>query len=151
MPSTQSSTQFTKYNELDNVFIKTGNHTFTGLPSGQGARTYIIENGNVSITNDITTDDNIAIIVRSGTITIGANVEQIDATLMVLGDGKITGTPSEKQLRVNGALYANIDDLIDNRYYIGHESTNTSLSVGTIVSFGSNLLRKPAPLLSQFV
>lgn len=68
---------------------------------------------------------------------------------MILESGIVRGFPSEKQLRVNGAIYANIDNLVDNRYYIGEK--DGVLSVGTIVSFGSQLLRKPAPLLSQFV
>ncbi|MCH8518969.1 hypothetical protein LAT59_04375, partial [Candidatus Gracilibacteria bacterium] len=146
---TTPTTNFESYNDLDNVFIKSGPHTFSGTPSGNGARTYIIENGDVTISGNITSSDNIAIIVRNGTINIKSNVTQVNATLMILGNGIITGEATDKQLRVNGALYGNIDQLIANRYYI--DGSGSSLSVGTIVSFGSNLLRRPAPLLSQFV
>jgi len=144
------NTNFVSYNGIDNVFVKSGNHIFSSTPSWNGARTYIVENGDVIISGNIDTNDNIAIIVRSGNIFIWKDVEKINATLMVLWDAtKIIWQASEKQLRVNGALYGNIDDLVSNRYYI--DGSGSSLSVGTIVSFGSNLLRRPAPLLSQFV
>jgi hypothetical protein len=50
---------------------------------------------------------------------------------------------------VNGSLYADISQLVENRYYIS--DSGDGLSVGTIVSFGSSLFTKPAPLVSQFV
>lgn len=51
---------------------------------------------------------------------------------------------------MNGSLYGNIEDLVKNRNYIKQE-TDGQLSVGTIVSFGSGIFHKPAPLVSQFV
>jgi hypothetical protein len=50
---------------------------------------------------------------------------------------------------VNGSLYGDITELIDDRYYISNDGG--MLSVGTIVSFGSKLFSKPAPLVTQFI
>jgi len=50
---------------------------------------------------------------------------------------------------VNGSLYGNIKELIENRNYISQDGDQ--LSVGTVVSFGSGIFRKPAPLVSQFI
>ena len=64
--------------------------------------------------------------------------------------GKIRGNgATDKQLTVNGSLYGNIEDLVDDRYYVAN--SGGQLSVGTIVSFGSSLFSKPAPLVSQFI
>jgi len=55
---------------------------------------------------------------------------------------------SSNQLIVYGSLLWRLDELISNRYFI--EKSGTQLWVGTIVSFGSKLLSKPAPLVAQF-
>jgi hypothetical protein len=47
-------------------------------------------------------------------------------------------------------LYGNINGLVDKRVYI-NEGENGQINVGTIVSFGSRLFRRPAPLTSQFI
>jgi hypothetical protein len=39
--------------------------------------------------------------------------------------------------------------LLEKRTFI--KNTNNTISVGTIVSFGSNVFRKPAPLTSKFI
>ena len=50
---------------------------------------------------------------------------------------------------MNGSLYGDIQDLVQNRNYISQDGDQ--LSVGTVVSFGSGIFHKPAPLVSQFV
>ncbi len=62
--------------------------------------------------------------------------------------GNFTAQESEKQLLVKGSLYGNVSNLVENRYYISDDTHG--LSVGTIVSFGSSLFTKPAPLVTQF-
>lgn len=61
----------------------------------------------------------------------------------------IESDPSAKQLEVNGALHGNISQLVNNRYYI--DSSRSQIGVGTIVSFGSSIFSKPAPLTNQFI
>lgn len=64
--------------------------------------------------------------------------------------GKIISATTNNVLTIKGALYGNIERLVDNRTHIERTANNT-LKVGTIVSFGSQMFQKPAPLLSTFV
>ena len=139
------------YNGLDNVFIVRGkNVDLSTLPAVSKPTTYIVEGGDLTIKWNIEADHNVAFVVRNGNIIINDNVETIDGTYVVLWTGEIIGQPSAEQLVVNGSLYGNIDQLVNNRYYIS-DDTSGPLSVGTIVSFGSSLFSRPAPLVSQFV
>ncbi|MCD5385183.1 hypothetical protein LRZ95_00780, partial [Candidatus Gracilibacteria bacterium] len=121
-----------------------------------GARTYIIENGDLVINKDINFSDNIAFVVRGGNIKIDKSVNTIDGTYITIKKdgigGKFLGKggSTTNRLLVNGSLYGNIDDLISNRTYVKQNSFN-QIDVGTIVSFGSALFRKTAPLLSSFI
>jgi hypothetical protein len=53
-------------------------------------------------------------------------------------------------LKVKGSLYGDITDLVASRTYV-KENPNGQINVWTIVSFGSSLFRKPAPLTWQFI
>ena len=53
-------------------------------------------------------------------------------------------------LLVNGSLYWNINHLISKRTYVKQQSSGL-IDVWTIVSFGSSLFRKPAPLITTFI
>ncbi|MCD5375212.1 hypothetical protein LR010_02030, partial [Candidatus Gracilibacteria bacterium] len=146
-----------KYNGLDNVFIIKGANletsTLGDLNSLSEGRTYIVEDANLVINSDINANKNIAFVVKNGDIIVNNDVEHMDGTYVVLGTGEIkaeVGTGTDKQLIVDGSLYGNIDNLVANRYYISDDGSG-QLSVGTIVSFGSSLFSKPAPLVSQFV
>jgi len=47
-------------------------------------------------------------------------------------------------------MYGNNDELLEDRTYIKN-NVNGQIDVGTIVSFGSSIFRKPAPLTSKFL
>lgn len=58
--------EFENYNGLENVYILKGkNVTLTNIPAAlSGARTYIIEGGNLTIAGNLAYSDNIAFVVR---------------------------------------------------------------------------------------
>ncbi len=143
-----------KYNGLDNVYIVKGkNVEISSIPAGiTESTTFIVEWGNLTITGNIETNENVAFVVKGGDIKIRSNVVKLDGTYIAIPNttgGNITSQPSADQLVVDGSLYGNIENLVQNRYYIAQDGDQ--LSVGTIVSFGSGLFTRPAPLVSQFV
>jgi hypothetical protein len=133
--------------------VKGKNVELSSLPAITKSTTFIVEWGNLIIADDIETDENIAFVVKGGDISIRSNVIKLDGTYISIPVGwtgwNISSQATNDQLVVNGSLYGNIDNLVANRYYISDD--HNQLSVGTIVSFGSKLFSKPAPLVSQFV
>jgi len=156
---TTTLSDFEIYNWIKNVFIlkntnfKINNDLFSWL---HWARTYIIENWDLEINTNITFSDNIAFVVKWWNILIDKNVDTIDWTYITIekdGNGwnfKWINWDTTNRLLVNWSLYWNIDDLISHRTYVKQNSFN-QIDVWTIVSFGSSLFRKTAPLLSSFI
>ena len=150
---------FGKYNGLDNVYIITGKNVI--INSGDFVApteptTYIVEGGNLTINENINSNANIAFVVKGWDIIIHKDVEEIDGTYISIPvwspaiGGDIVGSgDTSTQLVVNGSLYGDISELVMTRHYISNDSGQ--LWVGTIVSFGSSLFTKPAPLVSQFI
>jgi hypothetical protein len=157
--NTTSLSDFDIYNWIDNVFILKNTNfiinsdLFSWL---SWARTYIVENWNLEINSDIIFSDNIAFVVKWWDILIDKNVDTIDWTYITIekdGNGwsfKWINWDTTNRLLVNWSLYWNIDDLISHRTYVKQNSFN-QIDVWTIVSFGSSLFRKTAPLLSSFI
>ena len=151
-----SLSDFESYNWMKDVFVlKSKNFKINSdlFSSISGPRTYIIENGDLYINKDIVYNDNIAFVVKWGDIFIDSSVKRIDWTYITLKQWtnwwNIKSAQSTDTLVVNWSLYWNIDDLVSNRVKV--EENNWNLSVWTVVSFGSSLFRKPAPLVSQFI
>jgi len=152
---------FTNYNGLENVKIVSGSYMLTpsdiaDIAASSQPTTYIVDGGNLTINSNISSNKNVAFVVKWGDIKIANNVNELDGTYIAIKTGGTWGaikatnnSGTNTQLVVNGPLYGNIENLVKNRYYINE--TAGKLSVGTIVSFGSRLLTKPAPLVSQFV
>ena len=149
---------FESYNGIENVFIlkeknfRVLSDTFNSIA---GARTYIIENGNLLIDDDIDYPSNIAFVVKSGDIKIKENVNLITGTYISIpgattGWGIVWTSDTNEVLKVRGSLYGDISELVSSRTYV-KENPNGQINVGTIVSFGSSLFRKPAPLTWQFI
>ena len=154
-----SLSYFENYNWIENVFVlKNKNFVINDdiLSWLSWARTYIIENWDLVINKDISFSDNIAFVVRWGDIKIDKLVNTIDWTYITIKKDWIWWKflwkwgSTTNRLLVNGSLYWNIDDLISNRTYVKENSFN-QIDVWTIVSFGSALFRKTAPLLSSFI
>lgn len=118
-------------------------------------RTYIIEGWDLIISKNINYSDNIAFVVKWWNIIIDKDVTQINGTYISIKYGTNWGEikakdKSAKQLVVNGSLYGNTSDLVSKRTYM-KVNDNGQLDVWTIVSFGSSVFRKPAPLVSTFI
>jgi hypothetical protein len=151
-----SLSDFSSYNWMNNVFViknsnfRVNSDLFSAL---NWPRTYIIENWNLYVNKDVVYNDNIAFVVKWWDIIIDSSVKRIDGTYITLKKwtnwGKIKSAQSTDTLVVNWSLYGNVDDLVSNRVKV--EENNWNLSVWTVVSFGSALFRKPAPLVSQFI
>lgn len=158
------ATPLQKYNGLDNVWIVNTNGTvtfsstdYTNFTTLTEPRTYIIEGGDLKITQAIISNTNLAFVVKGGNIIIDKTVKELKGTFIAIPvagvGGKIKSNgDTEEQLVVTGSLYGDIAELVDARHYIA-KSNNTSgmLGVGTIVSFGSSIFHKPAPLVGQFI
>jgi len=153
------SGSFTNYNGFDNVFIVSWDYTLSSsdisdIASLSEPTTYIVENGDLTIPANISANKNVAFVANWWDIIIDGSVTEIDGTYISIktvswGGSIRSNGGTNSQIVVNGPLYGDISDLVDNRYYV--DDTAGKLSVGTIVSFGSSLLTKPAPLVSQFV
>ena len=108
---------------------------------------------NLTIDEDVILNNNhnIAFVVKwaGHYILVKEYVKEIKWTYIVLDNGEIKGEASAEQLIVNWSLYWNIDNLVENRYSV--EENNWELSFGTVVSFGSSIFQKPAPLVTQFI
>lgn len=143
-----------KYNGLSNVFIvKNWDLTVNASISWSWARTYVVEWWNLYINQNITYSDNIAFVVKWWNIIIASNVTKINWTFISIKVAwvgwKITSAESDNQLVVNWSLYGDIENLVNNRTYI--QNKNDLINVWTIVSFWSNLFRKQAPLVWDFI
>jgi len=163
--NTFSTTSFdTSYNELFNWISNVIHYKNTNVVidsdvnlSLSEPRTYIIENGDLIISWNIEADKNIAFIVKWWNIIFNetadylstGNKHSIKWTYISI-DWMIKSPNTEQQLKVNGSLYGNLNILRQNRTHIKLED-NWTISVGTVINFGSNILNKPAPLVSKFI
>lgn len=146
-----------KYNGLDNIFVVRNSNVNlwdTDLNLDE-ATTYIIDWGNLYINWNIKANKNIAFVVKNGwNIIVWASVTEITWTYIVIPDDsniwEIKWIASDKTLIIKGSLYGNTENLVENRYNV-EENSNWELTFGTIVSFGSSVFQKPAPMVSSFV
>ena len=157
--SSFSLSDFENYNWIDNVFILKNKNfvvNFDLFSWVSWARTYIIENWDLEIKSDIDYDYNIAFVVKWWNIKISDNVSLMDGMYITIVKDLVgwkflwTGGSTINRLIVNGTLYWNINELISSRTYVKQNAYN-QIDVWTIISFGSSLFRKPAPLISKFI
>ncbi len=157
--STALLSDFENYNWIENVFILKNKNFIVNNSSLSGlswARTYIIENWNLTINVDISYNDNIAFVVKWWDIEIDKNVTSIEWTYVSIIKDSVWGKFMWKWwktlniLTINGSLYGDISNLVSNRTYVKNNPYD-QIDLWTIVSFGSSLFRKPAPLLSNFI
>ena len=145
---------FKPYNWLDNVYYSNGNTTLdnTIINNINKPTTFIVENGNLTINNNVTSNYNIAFIVKWWNIIINHNVTELKWTYITIG-WKINSdwTKTENQLKINGSVYGNMNGLRDYRTHISLDNSTWNIQVGTQINYNSNLLNKPAPLVSKFI
>jgi hypothetical protein len=147
------------YNWNSNVFIvknKDFKITSSTNLSNFSAVTYIVENWDLIIEEDVDVSGNIWFVVKWWNIVIENNVEKIKWTYISIPKNsvgwKIKGGiwTTNNILKVSGSFYGDINDLIWTRTYI-KENNNWQIDVWTVVSFGSNLFKKPAPFIWSFI
>lgn len=143
------------YNWISNVYIvKRWNLTIISSISWFWPRTYIVEGWNLYINQDINYSDNIAFVVKWWNIIIASNVKNINWTYISIPVSwvwwKIKSASSSTRLLINWSLYWDISELVANRTYVQND-VNNIINVWTVVSFGSNMFRKPAPLVWDFI
>jgi hypothetical protein len=156
------------YNGMDNVYYKKAtNVTIWSLfdintnpidwLSDTASKTYIIE-WDLIISKDIMDyPGSLAFIVKWGNIIIWKNVKNLQWTYIALPDSDWYNWNinwgwgnTNNVLHVKWSMYWDNRDLISKRTYIKNNSTG-QIDVGTIVSFGSSVFRKPAPLTTKFI
>lgn len=156
--SVTSSNAFVNYNGLTNVKVVKGNYTLkaSDISGITQPTTFIVEQGNLTIPMNILLSDNVAFVVRGGDLIIDASVTNLKGTYIAIKNAETnvggnirSNARTDKQLTVNGSLYGNVAQLVESRDYI--DGSKETIGVGTIVSFGSSLFSKPAPLISQFI
>lgn len=157
--NTYDINEFENYNWINNAFILKDtdfiikSNTFNWLA---WARTYVLENWNFIIEDDITYPDNIAFVVKWWSIKIDSSVENINWVFISIPNWSIwweiewINGDTTNVLTVNGSLYWNIEKLVEHRTYV-KQNSSWQLDVWTIVSFGSSVFRDPAPLISTFI
>ena len=106
----------------------------------------------VKIERDLITDTNIAFVVKGGSIIIDKDVTKLAGTYISIpvngvGGKILSNGETDKQLVITGSVYGDIAELVNARTYIAKSSSSGMLGVGTIVSFGSSIFHKPAPLV----
>lgn len=132
---------------LKNANFEINSDLFTNV---SWPRTYIIENWDLLINTNIDYDYNVAFVVKWWNIIIWDNVTKITWTYIVIWWKIKWVNNTVKKLIVSGSLYWDASDLNTRRTYVKLNS-NWQLDVWTIVSFGSSVFRKPAPLTSTFI
>ncbi|RKW22447.1 hypothetical protein D8B46_05460, partial [Candidatus Gracilibacteria bacterium] len=155
--------EFKKYNGITGAYIIRGKGLeINSLNKEEFQKikeptTYIIEGGDLTIKENIEKIPyNIAFVVKGGNILIGDKVNQINGTYIAIPNGREggyingIGDSTSVQLVINGSLYGDISDLTAKRTYM-KVNKDGQLDVGTVVSYGSSVFRKPAPLTSTFI
>lgn len=151
--------------------LKDGTLTLdASLPVGPGAKTYVVENGDLIIKQNITysqttydlnspqTIPSIAFVVINGSIKIDPQVTEVNGIFITLkgdgakarsGGGTLVGTaPSEKELKINGTVYGDIEPLFESRSFVG----SARRGQGTIViNYDGRLFYNVPPGLKEIL
>jgi uncharacterized repeat protein (TIGR01451 family) len=148
---------FVSYRWIDNVYFVKDTNIDLGDEDFDKNATYIIENGDLTISGDITSNNNIniAFIVKWWDIIIKDNVIKIKWTFITIEKNTKwwyikANIETNNKLNVNGSIYGNLSDLTAKRTHISMDDGG-NISVWTLVTFGSNIFNKPAPLVGQFI
>jgi len=141
-------------NESVRVF-KNGDVFISGNIDLLGVKTIIVENGNLVINNDIRYADktsSFAWIVKNGNVIITNTVQNIAGAYMTfVGDIMSNGISTSNRLAVDGSLYGNTSDLVNNRSYIRGQTDSTALNVGVVINYSNRAIVYPPPFFARFL
>ncbi len=120
-----------------------------------GVKTVIVENGNLIINNNIRYADSassFAWIVKNGNVIIADTVQEIAGVYVTLA-GSITSNniSTPNRLTVDGSLYGNTSDLVNNRSYVRGQAGYSALNVGVVVNYSNRSIIFPPPFLARFL
>jgi hypothetical protein len=162
-----TTVDWVNYNGMDNVYYVQSDFDITSIfdintnpinrLSDTESKTYIIE-WDLTISKDISWYPwSLAFIVKWGNIIIRENVKNIQGTYIALADSNWYNwninwdwVTTNNVLHVKWSMYWDNSDLLSKRTYIKNNS-QWQIDVGTIISFGSSVFRKPAPLTTKFI
>lgn len=141
-----------------------------------GVRTVLVEHGDLSFNKDTAygasaSGASWAWVAQDGNVVISKDVNRIAGVVMALcadlnslkarqGEcGKIvaSGGSTANQLVVDGALYGDASDLVQNRTYIrgtdpaSPNAGTLALTVGTVIKYSNRALKCAPPLLEKFI
>lgn len=164
------------YEDLNVIHIKNGDLTVANdftLQNGQGAKTFIVENGDLVINADIKYDprcnksecnltdtESLAFIVLNGNVYIAPEVKEISGVFFVQqGDnsnnGKLfSGTKgesnqeSDNKLTVYGSIFGDIEPLFGNRTYSGDPASDEG---GIVIRFDERIILNTPPGLRDIL
>ena len=135
--------------------FKDGDISIDGTLDITGVKTIVIENGNLIIHQDIRYVDptaSVAWIVKNGNIIVADNVLHIAGVYVTLAGSILSnGISTPNRLTVDGSLYGNTTDLVNNRSYVRGQTGYSALNVGVIVNYSNRAIMYPPPFLSSFL
>ncbi len=135
--------------------FKDGDVSIDGILDLTGVKTIVIENGNLIINQDIRYVDptaSVAWIVKNGNIIVVDNVQNIAGVYVTLAGSILSnGVSTPNRLTVDGSLYGNTADLVNNRSYVRGQTGYSALNVGVIVNYSNRAIMYPPPFLSSFL
>lgn len=124
----------TPLNDATNIRVfKNADVSIDGNLSLAGVKTIIIENGNLIINKDIAyanKTSSFAWILKNGNVIIADSVKNIAGVYVTL-EGSIAsnGVSTPNRLTVDGSLYGNTTDLVNNRSYVRGQTGYSALNV----------------------
>ena len=135
--------------------FKDGDVSIDGNLDLTGVKTVIVENGNLIINSDIRYNDSVssfAWIIKNGNIIVADTVQEIAGVYVTLA-GSITSNnmSTPNRLIVDGSLYGNTSDLVNNRSYVRGQVGYTALNVGVVVNYSNRSIMYPPPFLARFL
>lgn len=129
-----------------------------------GIRTILVQNGNLILKRNIQYQTNAstaswAFIVENGNVIIHPNVTNLAGVYIAIGKSSATGkiTPPSNTsttaniLKVDGSLYGNANELVQNRSYVRGNNSYNVLTSGLIINYSSRAISYPPPLLTQYL
>ncbi|MDD3120579.1 MAG: hypothetical protein PHF46_04170 [Candidatus Gracilibacteria bacterium] len=142
-------------NNLNKVIKSNSPIIINEITELEGVKTLVIENGDLTINTNITYKNknaSWAFVVKNGNINISNNVTRISGVFIVLNNNYgIKGTNTINQLYVDGSLYGDSSDLVNNRTYVRGQNSYQTLSTGVVVNYSNRSLINTPPLLSNFL
>ncbi len=134
------------------IYFGNGDLQISGQFNPTKSATFILESGDLTITNDFEIQGNnfAAFIVRTGDLIIKSNVKELDG-IFIIEKGEIkSDIISQNPLTVSGSLMGNGEDLLKKRKFIGTDP-EFKIEPAVKVNFDLRLLEQTPPALEMFL